>query len=481
MTKKAPFKSLISKKFFLHALVYLPSVCSGAAFQHFQQSSTSIGLNHSDMAALSDEPATAFYNPAGMTLLRKSGIQFGFASTMMQTTFNGSNKITDQSEPAIYPAVYDLFGLETYGFGFITGQFSNGDNISLSNSQSKTTPYVGFFHGVYKFVFNGLDFAVGLSVTNPWGLETDWKCCKIWTYTGQTSFHSIAVTPSLAIKYRQFSFGLGVSWQDFRFDNYNYLFGSSADFKLKDNQLTCNVSMIYEMDPRTRFGLTYRPSVSYRLKGRADFGNFGGRASSKMILPQTVTFGGYHQLSSCFEIMATAVYTNWNKFKEIDIYTDIAPFSRGNLSTIFSFGSELIFNPTHFHFPIKFKDTLFVAIGSRYTIDQWQISTGAGYDSNPIKKYREALIPDNEHYSLSFGLGYQFTSRLSLDFGYQFILIPKSQLKAPILSFGFDLNTQNSVGSLPPLSVTDVQDKSEFSGSVESFAQVISAQLRWDF
>jgi long-chain fatty acid transport protein len=472
--KKRPLKIQVIKKLLFLTILCGPTFLNSAAFQHFQQSAASIGYNHADMAALGDEPSVAFYNPAGMTLLERGGIQCGFATSTLQSDFNGTNKLTG-TNPAIFPAVIGVLGNQPY-FNNLTPS-----NISIASASAKTAPTVGFFHVVYSHHFScDVDVAIGFSAINPWGLETDWKCCKIWTYAGQTSFHSIALNPSLSIRYKNFYIGGGPSWQSFRFDNYNYLFGSSADFKLKDHRLSWDLGAMYQFNVQTRIGFSYRPKIGYHLKGRAQFGNFNGTGETHISVPATFTFGIYRNVTACFDLMATGVYTCWNQCKEIDVHTNIPSFTKGTVLEGFGIEEFYTFDPSHFHFPTQLKDTFFISLGGRYRIDRWQIRGGLGYDSNPIKKYREALIPDNEHYSYSLGLGYCFNNYLSFDFGYQFIFIPKAEFKAPLtsldLSFSETLEPSGMV-----LSIDDFNENSTYQGSVKSFAQVISAQLRWDF
>lgn len=453
-------------------LLLLPSVVQGAAFQHFQQSTPSIGCAHADMAIVIDEPSAVFYNPAGMAFLQRSGVQLGFASSYIHTDLSCSNKIVDASESAIYEAVLPILGSPP-------GLTASYESLALASKENSAAPVVGFVHGAY-CINLGRESAVafGASATSPWGLQTDWRGSKMGSYAAFSSFHSVAVTGAVALRYRIFSGGAGIVWQDFRFDCDNVLLGSSFDFKLKDSKYGGYAGLMCQVLPCLRVGIVYRSQINYNLKGKVYAGNNSGRGDAKMTTPQTFMGGLAYQVNACWSLMATGVYTCWSQFKEIDIATSI-PTAVQSTAIPFSFSNSLYtFDFGRFRFPTRLRDTFFVALGCTYCTGPWELRAGFGYDSDPCKKFREALIPDNEHFIGGLGLGYQCNRHLRLDLGYQYLYLPKAEIRSPLLSVNTDyIRYMGHTTS----SVDQINERSVYQGSIQSFAQVVSAQVRWDF
>src|SRR5579883_1192387 len=96
-------ESVRMKRFVMRRLVI--SLCvSGAlslstqvfasGFQLWEQDVASIGNFHAGYAASVDNASIAFYNPAGITLIKNQQIVFGGAELMSDFKFNGTLTVT---------------------------------------------------------------------------------------------------------------------------------------------------------------------------------------------------------------------------------------------------------------------------------------------------------------------------------------------------------------------------------------------------
>ena len=276
----------------------------------------------------------------------------------------------------------------------------------------------------------GDDWRVGVAVTNPWGLATNYPENTVQRYHGLSSklatynFEpavSYKVNPSLAI-----GGGVQIQYITARLTNavdygavgtaagVGRITGGpgAADGKAmlsaNDLAVSFHLGLQYDIMPGTRLGFAYRGQVDHTLKGKGTFegvppvlaGAFReAQASTSVTLPDVISVGVAHDVNANWQALGTIAVTRWSQFKKLDIAFD----NRANSLTTFNY-----------------KDTVFIALGAEYKgFDKLTLRGGVAYDQSPTSdEFRTARIPDSARFWLSVGATYKMTENMDISFGY---------------------------------------------------------------
>ncbi len=285
------------------------------------------------------------------------------------------------------------------------------------------------------------DLRLGLAITAPWGLGTDYGESWAGRYHGiHSSLFTLNIAPT--VSYRVLpqltvAGGLQIQYAKSRLtqgiDFGSILAASGApvrpgsldgigEVKGDDWGFGATAGLLYEPVKGTRLGLSYRSSVFHQLEGDATFEGVPAvpslRASfadtsvkAKVATPDIISLGAYHELSDRWAVMADAQWTNWSRFKELRI-------RYANPLRADSVTEE------------QWEDSWFFALGTAYRWnDRLTLRAGIAYDETPVPaRYRTPRIPDADRYWMSVGLGYQITEGIRADVGYTHIFVDTSKV-----------------------------------------------------
>ena len=432
----------------LSLLSFSSAALSGAAFQIYSQSANSMGYAHSDMAALAADASTAWYNPAGMTKLCNPELCFGGSLFMIKEEFNSKVGFSSLTDLLVYEkGVITTIPAQSFEFPF-----------RAERALGTTWPLFPSINVVYPIHYYDLHFAFGLAVDCPWGLETDYSYSHVSSYAEQTLIESVQINPSIAIGFGGLSFAVGYGREFLETKFTTAVINTGAYFKLNGWENTYNLAFLYEVDPTLTVGATYRPGITHRIKGSSSLMFNDASATCRFKTPGVLTGGFKYDISRRWSLLGTVGYNLWSQVKEIKILTGIpqivvnpkflglintliqslipsppGPFPPG---TTFSLQNVITLNTGEAIIHINGKDTLFLAIGSKYDAsDMWTVKMGFAYDQSPIRSgSRELHIPDNDHYLFSVGARCNFNDCVFADIGLEYIFTPKCGIKNnPIL------------------------------------------------
>jgi len=325
------------------------------------------------------------------------------------------------------------------------------------------------------------DVRLGLSVTVPWGLETDYSEGWAGRYHAlNTRLMTVNLNPVLAWRVTdrlQIGAGLQAQYADGELSE-AIDFGSigasasfpgatpgamdgAAEVEADDWAFGFNLGILLEPIDRLRLGLAYRSRVKHELEGDARFDldaagigatlsaatgafvNTGARA--ELVTPDSVSMGAHYELAPDWAVMAQAKWTNWSVFDDLTIEFD-NPIQDDSITTM------------------DWRDTWFFAVGTTWRpAPAWTLRAGAAYDESPVPdRTRNPRIPDADRYWLSLGLGYQPTPGIALDLAYTHFFMDEAEI---------DLS-QTLPGNAARGSLT---------GEVHSQVDILSLQLRLSF
>ncbi len=411
MSRKS-FSLLIGLAFFLTT----SSTAFASGFAIVEQSVSGLGTAFSSGAAANDA-STVFFNPAGMLLLEgqqvTAGVHFIFPSAKFK---------------------------KEKGENFMGAPLSGSDG----GNGGETAVVPNFFYT------NKLSdkVAIGLGITAPFGLRTDYN--KTWVgryHAVESDVKTININPAVAFKItNEITVAAGVSaeYMDVTLSsmidgglvyygatgNPSYISNSDFDVfaenKADDWGFGFNLGAIYEFSPDTRMGFAYRSEITHKLRGDIktdvpstlaplDFLFQKQDIHGKITLPATASFNVYSKITDRFALMADVTWTEWSSFDELTIYFEGDGIA-GNDSTTTT---------------EKWNDTMRYSLGATFqATDALVLRSGVAYDETPIPdKYRTPRIPGEDRYWVTLGAGYQLTESLSMDVAYAHLFVDDSKME----------------------------------------------------
>ncbi len=161
--------------------------------------------------------------------------------------------------------------------------------------------------------------------------------------------------------------------------------------------------VLYELDQHSRIGLSYFSELKWELEDQLFSsvpgvpGGLGGLGVDMMI-PQTVTLSGYHQLNDQWALLASANWQQWSRFGDIDVNS--VPYS----TTV----------------DMHYKDTWHLSLGTQFDVTPTlRLSSGIAYDSSAVSDAdRTVNLPMGEGWRWGLGASYQLSPATKLEASY---------------------------------------------------------------
>jgi long-chain fatty acid transport protein len=417
------------------------SAASGFAIR--ENSAEALGTAFAGNASSADFLSTIFNNPAGMTQFTGDRAQADASVIIPSETFSGSASTTFPG-----PVTFPIAG-------------NNGGDAGKT----------GFIPALYALHSFSPDLKVGLAMTVPFGLKTQYSSLWVGRYFGiKSEIFSLDINPNIAYRVNDWlSVGGGISGNYLYADltkavDLNAIFGflpgtipdGHARFNGADWNWGYNAGVLLKPLEGTNVGIAYRSRILHKLQGDqnftgvpplAPFANSPGRVS--LNLPANVDVSVTQKINDKLHIAADVQWTQWSSVQQLVVIRDNgSPVAGSQIST-------------------HFRDTVFASVGATYNLDDhWTVRTGIAYDESPVTDgFRTVQLPDADRYWLAFGGGYKFSEGFSVDVGYAHIFIPGH----PSVS-----SSVNSTLVLP--AGTD-----RLSGNYSSSVDLISLQARYKF
>jgi long-chain fatty acid transport protein len=366
------------------ALASWGGAASASGFQLQEQGASGLGVAYSGQAAAVHDASTAFWNPAGMSLLPGKQVTGALHYIIPDTKFSSAGPLPGGS-------TYNAFG--------------NG-------GQGGESAFVPALYGTWMI---NPQWTVGLAVNAPFGLGTEWDS----TWAGQ--FHAIKseiktlnINPTVAFKVNNMlSLGAGLSYQQLEAELTNgvspLVAGSTGKVEGDDWAWGWNLGALFDFGQGTRLGLTYRSTIDYTIEGDLNFSGIAlpsQQVKADVELPDTFSVGISHQFNPKLRVLADYTWTGWDSIQQLVIQ------NRGSGATIST--TEL-----------RFDNSWRVGVGVEYQLNQpWLLRAGIAYDTAPVQDaFRTPRLPDNDRTWLSVGARYQPAPNWWLDFGYTYIFV----------------------------------------------------------
>src|SRR5437867_231963 len=315
------------------ALLVCPSIGQATGFRIVDQSASATG-QASAFTAQADDASAVYYNPAGMTQLRRVQVSLG---TLL---IGGSTSYTSTSPGTV-------------------GQTARGD---FGGSVAYPPPTNLYITANLKDLGVSLlgDLTAGLAILSPFGtLQRYPNSGQLSTVVTRAALELFDIKPTLAYKVNdQLSLGLGMDIYTF----FNFWGEGQAEIKFnaspafgvpplnafgippgapleingRDTALGFNASLMYtplrnaEGKPRLNVGLIYRSQAVLDLKGQLlANGTVAADTRFPIVLPTVITGGiAYWPVRDQdreWKLEVDLDYTRWSSFRNTDVHLSLAP------------------------------------------------------------------------------------------------------------------------------------------------------------
>lgn len=397
------------------ALLGMTAQVQAAGFQLAEYSSTGLGRAYAGEAAMADNAAAQFRNPAMLTYLKGTQVSAGGILVVPNIDIEG------------YSVPVGLDGKPT------------GAPVA---TQSKDIADAAFVPNFYVSHQVNDDLYLGLALGTNFGMATELEDSFKGTQFGnEAAVTTMEINPNIAYRINdQFSVGAGVrlvlgegsigakSSADVP------MFGVEAGDTLKymegdDIAWGWQLGGAWQINADNRIGVNYRSAVDLNLEGHAKGFAFNLAAvqmglapqaeyagSMELTLPATAEIASFHQLTDKFAMHASINWTDWSSFEKLEAQI---PY--------------LAAQPAQLVKQENWRDNYRFAIGGTYQLDAKSVlRAGVAYDKSAVTDANRTLtIPEMDRYWFSVGYGYEYSDNLTFDAGLTYILADESPVTEP--------------------------------------------------
>ncbi|MEO1330396.1 MAG: outer membrane protein transport protein [Pseudomonadota bacterium] len=257
--------------------------------------------------------------------------------------------------------------------------------------------------------------AIGLSITSPFGLRTEYDESDAelaTTEATETELKLIVFTPTVAaevVKGFTVGAGLSVAYADLTFNaGGNTALPTNPQFEYRGDDIAfgVNVGALIDFTPSTTLGISYKSGFNLEAEGNFSAAALGGgtfhNSTFSADAPGLLSIGLRQNLTENLELALEAQWQNWSVLDEAVISND----AFGEIPETFGY-----------------KDAYFFAAGLQYqAFDSLQLRTGVAYDQTPTTdEDRSIRVPDEDRIWLSVGASYEIAEGMSVDAAYSYL------------------------------------------------------------
>jgi long-chain fatty acid transport protein len=343
------------------------------------------------------DASTVWSNPAGMVRLNQNEFDASVNGIFPTTGFSGAN--------------YFGPGITTPG--------TTGGNLVES----------GVTAGLYAVWNASPDFKIGVGVDSPFGQKVSNPTGFVGRYQSMvSSITDIAFTVSAAYRINdQISIGGGpvIDYfaprltQAINVGAVSAVTGDpAADLNGSNVSAGYNIGLLYQPTQTLRFGIDYRSRIAHAIDGTqsvfvppalgalspaaaASLTALNSPATTKVTLPDSVTVGGYWQVTPRLALLSDASWTDWSLIRQIVV----TPTTQGVPGSVL---------------PENWRNTFAISVGANYRLTPaLMLQCGAGFDQSPVtNQNRTSRIPDADRYPIGVGAQYDVLPNLTLQVAY---------------------------------------------------------------
>lgn len=354
------------------------------------------GLANAGSAVMASDPSILMTNPAGISQLAGTQINFNAQLILGDVSFSRDNANT--------------FGGNEGGNAL---KYLPGSSFFISHQLDERSS-IGF--GMYG------NFGLALDYDDDWAGRY---------FAQESAIIGVSFQPTYAYKITEdLSVGLGPRFMlgYFRTEvavNNNVLgLGNAEDGQLRykdtDWGTGANVGVLYNLNERTKLGLAWTSKIKLKFEDKPELKKItnpllrlalnrldADQLNVDMNVPQTVTTSVSYQLDPQWTLLGSLGWQDWSDFGKVGVEVDTDLGSTARTAQR------------------QYKDTWHASIGAQHQINpklRWNV--GLGYDSSAVDdKDRTVDNPMNEAWRLATGVSYALQDDVDVHMSYTLIYL----------------------------------------------------------
>lgn len=354
------------------------------------------GLANAGSAVMASDPSILMTNPAGISQLAGTQINFNAQLILGDVSFSRDNANT--------------FGGNEGGNAL---KYLPGSSFFISHSLDDRSS-IGF--GMYG------NFGLALDYDDDWAGRYFAQESAIIGVSFQPTY-AYKITDDLSVGFGP-RFMLGYFRTEVAVNNNVLGLGNAEDGQLRykdtDWGTGANVGVLYNLNERTKFGLAWTSKIKLKFEDKPDLKKISNpllrlalnrldadQLNVDMNVPQTVTTSVSYQLDPQWTLLGSLGWQDWSDFGKVgvEVDTDLGSTSRTAQR--------------------QYKDTWHASIGAQHQINpklRWNV--GLGYDSSAVDdKDRTVDNPMNEAWRLATGVSYALQEDVDVHMSYTLIYL----------------------------------------------------------
>ena len=373
-----------------------------ASYQLNDYSVSNLGRSYAGQGIMGDDYSAIAYNPAGMTLMKRSGVQQAFNMINVKSDVHGLDGYSGQK------GKMDFWQPMPAGFA----QYNVNDKLFLGGGIyapfGLKTEYKSDWFGKEAAILSKLAI-VDFNLSAAYKIDQHWSvgasAILRYIYGRMTQKIPTVTLPPGTVSPASVTTG-----------------GGDINFNVNTWSQTAALGLMYEVNENTRFGASYRLRSAQRAKGKFKMSGIQNEEVLAMLnmpylkngatdvranpdLPETVTFSAYHRYKK-FGFSGTARWTHWtSSFPDFTIYSESLP--NGQKTSYY-----------------KYKNSWTLAAGvDYYYCKNLTFRFGGAWDESPNNgaKRRTIRIPDSDRWWMSVGASYM-KNNWQVDVGYAHLI-----------------------------------------------------------
>jgi len=370
------------------AVLALSATAMAGGYQLNDYSVTGLGRAYAGQGIMGDDYTAIAFNPAGMTLMKQSGVQQAFSLINLKSDVVGVGP-----NNAGQKAKMDFWQPIPAGFA----QYNVNDRLSLGLGiyapYGLKTEYKSDWFGSSAAILSKLDIV-------DFNLSAAYKIDEHWSVGASAILRYIYGRMTQSVPMMLPNPGFGIPGAPYSDQETLPAGGGEINFNVHGWTQTGSLGVMYEVDENTRFGLSYRLRSAQRAKGLfKSSGNVNAAYLDGAVdvranpdLPETITFSAYHRYKD-LGFSGTARWTHWtSSFPNFSVRADHPLLPGGEKNVEYRYENSW---------------TLTAGLDWYYN-KNWTFRCGTGWDESPTHKpeRRTIRIPDNDRWWMSVGASY---------------------------------------------------------------------------
>lgn len=354
------------------------------------------GLANAGSAVMASDPSILMTNPAGISQLAGTQINFNAQLILGDVSFSRDNANT--------------FGGNEGGNAL---KYLPGSSFFISHSLDDRSS-IGF--GMYG------NFGLALDYDDDWAGRYFAQESAIIGVSFQPTY-AYKITDDLSVGFGP-RFMLGYFRTEVAVNNNVLGLGNAEDGQLRykdtDWGTGANVGVLYNLNERTRLGLAWTSKIKLKFEDKPELKKItnpllrlalnrldADQLNVDMNVPQTVTTSVSYQLDPQWTLLGSLGWQDWSDFGKVGVEVD------NDLGSTSRTAQR------------QYKDTWHASIGAQHQINpklRWNV--GLGYDSSAVDdKDRTVDNPMNEAWRLATGVSYALQDDVDVHMSYTLIYL----------------------------------------------------------